>query len=338
MKKIIISICSFLIILLTIFSTYSFFESEAVIRTFITYTSPQYRLTSQLLENYYSEDGPLQQKAEKEIISITLKGLNLEKWNEYIDYIQLQVYEDQVLPNSKSQLIIALNLSKDLAVIGVYDFIGDHYVFHSKIDQLTPINKINLYQVSSLDHKALFINQTIDEKFGGFFYEDFIEVYYYLSGDFKKVWHKTIYFEEIYKETWIQPQGNDNLWNRVIEETMIEFIKNENDPFKLATATSLKKYTSITPKTPAIGDFTLANSETHNDIYYWSERYQTFILGEISQDVFLSDAALLLDLSKGRESLYGIPNQNFKLLTSKGELIYLPKKEFSGMFQFIFEE
>lgn len=328
---------SFLFILLSFFSTYAFFQSEPTVKTFIHLSSPHYKLNDQLLILYKNQDDPIIKKdAEKQIISIALKGMGYEKWQEFIDYIEISIYEGQVLPNPSKQIIIALNLSKDLSVVGIYHEVGDSFIYHSKIENLAPIEDIQFLKISALNHEALAITQVLDERFGAFFYEKSLDVFYYLSDEYKNVWHKTIYYEEIYKEIWIDPEGNENQWNRIVEETVLDFVSSE--PFRINSITSLKKYTTKSKQPPPLEQFNQVDSYTHQDAYYWNPEYQSFILGELSKDVFISSAALLEDMTKGREILYGVENNNYKIITNKGELIYLPKNKFQGLFQFILEE
>jgi len=337
MKKILISIFTFFFILLGFFSTYAFFQSETTLRTFKQFSSPHLKIDQALLSRYYDEDEDIKKTAEKELINIILKGIDYGRWVEFVDYIQLQVYKGQVLPSSSNQLIFVLNLSKDVAVVGIYDEVGDDFVFHSKIESLAPVEKIELIQIDTSPQEGLVIYQALDERFGAFFYEEFLDIYYYVSEEFKPVWHSTLYFEEVYKEIWIDPNSDDTLWNRVVTETVLDFVSTE--PFKINSITSTKKYITKSKETPSKEDFTkIIFDQSTKDSYYWSPKYNHFILGELTKDVFLSEAALLEDLTTGRESLYGIDNKNYKIITSKGELIYLPKNKFKGMFQNKIEE
>ncbi|MBM7615777.1 hypothetical protein [Alkaliphilus hydrothermalis] len=332
MKKILVSIFAFLFILFSFFSTYAFFQSEATIKTFKQFSSPQYKINKALLDRYYHQDEDIKKSAEKELISIILKGIEYERWQEFVDYIQLQAYKGEVLPTTSEQMIFVLNLSKDVAVVGIYNAVGEDFVYHSKIEGLAPVEKIELIQIDDSPHKSLVIYQALDERFGAFFYEEFLDIYYHVADEFKPVWHSTLYFEEVYKETWIDPDSDDTLWNRIVTETVLDFVPTE--PFKINSITSTKKYTTKSKETPSKEDFTkIIFDQSTQDFFYWSPKYNHFILGELTTDVFLSEAALLEDLTTGREILYGIDNKSYKIITSKGELIYLPKNKFKGMFQ-----
>ncbi|SET42130.1 hypothetical protein SAMN05660297_02356 [Natronincola peptidivorans] len=326
----------FCFILLTFFYTYQFFQRPESIATFQSYTSPALKINKELINAYHSDDLDVKAEAEGQIIKTTLSTIYYEKWQEFIEYIELQLYEENLLPQASQQLVVALNLSKDLAVVVVFDAVADDYIYHSKIENIVPVNKIEFITNPSHSYKSMLIYQTLDEKFGSFFYEEFLQVYLYLSNGFRNIWHKTLYYEEIYKEIWVDPKADENLWNKVIEETIIDFI--QDDPLTIKTFTTLEKYTTRSPQYPDKDSFTLLHTDDYKRSYYWSNQFNTFILGEVNKDVFLSDVALLEDMESSREALFGISNSNYKIITSKGEVLYLSKNKFQAMFQSFLEE
>jgi hypothetical protein len=321
----------FIIIVLIFFSFYMFFKTPENITVFKQHTDSSFKISKQLIHMYESNDSAEKTKAKKNIIEITLNSLQYEKWKEYKDYIDIHLYIENVLPKETSQLIIALNLSKDLGVVAIFNDASDSYIFHNKIENIAPVDEIKFLSKAPHPHKMLVIHQTIDEKFGSFFYEKFLQIYYYFPQGFKNVWQKTLYYEEIYKEVWIDPSANPDLWNKIVEETVIDYILSE--PLKINTLSSFKKYSIHSKEYPENKAFTLTHSDDYKRSYYWSSQYNTFILGEISKEVFLSNAALLEDMQTRVEALYGFTNKNYKIITPKGEIIYLPKSQFKAMFE-----
>ncbi|SNT09203.1 hypothetical protein SAMN05446037_10398 [Anaerovirgula multivorans] len=336
MKFKFLNILVFVFILLLFFYTYNFFQTPQSVATFQSYSSPSLKIDNALIKLLNSEDIDTKKEAEKEIIQTTLTAINYEKWQEFEEYIEMKLYVETVLPKDTEQLIVVLNLSKDLAVVTIFEAVANDYIFHSKIENLLPIDKIEFLSPSSHSYKMMLLYQTLDEKFGSYFFEEFLQAYLYLSNDFRNIWHKTLYYEEVYKEVWIDPQADDTLWNRVVEETMIDFI--DEDPIKINTFTTLEKYITRSSEYPNTDKFALVHTNHYKRSYYWSSEFNLFILGEVTKDVFLSDTALLEDMESNREVLYGIVNSNYKVVTSKGEILYLPKNKFQAMFQSFLEE
>lgn len=139
-----------------------------------------------LLE-YHSNDTDLSFHAKNQIAKIVLDKLEYTHWNDLIEYIDTSIYQEKILPSTTSQLIIVLNLSKDLAVIAIFDKINGEYIFYSKIENLVPISNIFFYTYPSKDYKFMAIKQVLDEKLGAFVFEEFIEIFFYLDDSFVSV-------------------------------------------------------------------------------------------------------------------------------------------------------
>jgi len=114
-----------------------------------------------------------------------------------------------------------------------------------------------------------------------------------------------------------------------VNEKEIDF--NFTDSMKINTITSLKKYEAKTKNTPKKEDFLLKEEKSYTRPYYWSDEYNTFVLGELTKDVFISNAAILDDMDNRQEWLFGITNPYYKLSTLNKEIIYLPKSKFNKL-------
>ncbi|SDK36895.1 hypothetical protein [Natronincola ferrireducens] len=336
MTKKLLSVFIFCFVALLSYYTYYFFQSPETIATFQAYTSSSHKIEKELIDLYHNEDTNIQKEAKDSIIEKALTVTGYEQWMEFIDYIDMNLYIDNILPQQSDQLILALNLSKDLAIIVIFDSIGSDYIYHNKIENILPISKIDFLSNSSQLNNMMLVYQTLDERFGSFFYEEFLQVYLFMEGKFENVWQKTLHYEEIYKEVWINPNAREDLWNRVLEETTIDFIV--DDAIKINTITTLQKYTTHAKEYPDVHSFSLIHQDNYKRSYYWSDDFNTFVLGEVTKEIFLWDVALLRDMEKGRESLFGITNKNYKVITSKGEILYLSKNKFHPIFQSFLEE
>ncbi len=330
------SLLAFLLLLFSFSIVTIFFSTEATVKTFRHYVSLDYKISLELLNQYMSGEPEEKQQAEVEIITAILKTLEYDSWQDFIEYIEFKHYVEVIKPDSPPQLITVLNLSKDVSVIAIYKLVGDSYVFDDKIEGLVYIDGLEFIALETQSQHAMVIHQTLDEKLGGFFIEKYIEIYYYLENDFKNVWYKTLYYEEIYRDSWVNSQGSEEQWNRVVEETALDFISQE--PFKINSISTHSQYQANAKKFPEPEQFSLTQSDSYQQSYQWSSIYQTFIIGEVNQEVFLTRAALLEDMERSVEYLYGIKNQNYKMMTTRGEIFYLSKNKFKGILQIIIEE
>lgn len=326
--KIIISFC---LITVLFFVTYIFFQSTKNVTTFKRYTSPTYKINKSLIEKLYENDNILEDDIEKQIIKSVLDMIEYDKWNEFLDYIDMNIYFANLSHNPSEQLILSLNLSKDSGVVVIFDRIEDKYIFNSKIENLAPIENIKSikHPVENIDFLAIY--QIIDESLGAFFREQFVQVYKYAESDFNPVWRKTLFYEEVFNESWVNLESSETDWTMVIEETEIDF--DFADSAQINTITSFKKYEAQSEDAPPKGDFFLKDEKSYTRSYYWSNKYNTFILGELTKDVFISNVAILDDIESREELLFSISNPYYKIATANGEFIYLPKSKFSKLFE-----
>jgi len=330
MRKIKIVIC-FCLICILFFVTYIFFESPKNITTFKRYSSPTYKINKSLIETLYKNDDITNDDIENQVIKSVLDIIEYHKWNEFLDYIDMNIYYSNLIPNSSKQLILSLNLSKDSGVAVIFDEVDDNYIFRSKIENLAPIENIQLIKHPTENKDFIAIYQIIDESLGAFFRENFVQIYKYTEEDFNLVWEKTLFYEEIFNEKWINVESRDTDWTMVIEETEIDF--NFTNSIEINTITSLKKYEAQSKATPHKNDFLLKEEKSYTRPYYWSDKYNTFVLGEVTKDVFISNVAILDDMENRQEWLFGIINQYYKVSTINDELIYLPKSKFKKLFE-----
>ncbi|SCX95641.1 hypothetical protein [Alkaliphilus peptidifermentans] len=309
-----------------------FFHTPNALKTFQHFTSVNYKIPLQLLEDLQGEKGEM---AKEIIIDTTLTTIEYNKWKDYINYIDMYTYVEKVLPGDDEELIVVLNLSKDISVAVIFVLVGNEYVYHSHIENLVPVEKVEFLSFPSHDYKMMIIYQVLDERFGGFFYEAFLDIYCYISDDFKKTWQKTLYYEEVFNDGWINPEGKESLWNKVIEDTAIDFTS--NGLVKVNTITTLSKYTAESKTFPKENDFSLSEKKSYQQSYYWSDEYNYFILGELTQSEFISKAGIVEDMEISINVFYNIENSNYKMISPIGEIFYLQKKRFKGMFETLFQ-
>jgi hypothetical protein len=328
--------CIFILLALLSFFTFLLFESEDSIAALKLYASPSLQLDKDLIEDYEKGDSDAKRAAELEIIETTLKNLEYSKWKDYIEYMELQLYKGQVLPNSSSQLLAAVNLSGDQALVAIYTNINDNYVYHTSITDLAPIESLQLIPFEAGQYKYIAINQILDERLGAFFLDKYTQLYLYFENGFKRVWHQSTFFEDTYKEVWINPRADETIWNRVREETQIEFLIGV--PLRINTTSTYKKMTASSMHMPQPSEFKVVEVNAYRSSYYWHHDYSSFIMAELTQEVFITRAALVEDMEYSRAALYGIANKTYRLITQNGEVIYLPKAKFKGLFKNSLEE
>lgn len=277
-----------------------------------------------LVKEYEGDNLIKKKEAEIELKKICLANLEYTNWQNYLDYIELRTFRGNVLPQEGQELIVALNLSKDLAAVCIFSDNGQGYDFVQKIDNLLPIESIELVKIPDKEYNFLVIYQIADERLGAYYYEKFFEVYMYSDGVFKEKLKETIYYEEIYKSIWIDESASKDEWNKNTMRNSVLFIDNSNLHVDIS-GTKNKFKASGSNSIPKNSDFKLIDSSSYKYKYFWNSEFQGFSRRE-SIVTFNSIPAIIIgDSETDNKNLYGFSKNKYKLMTSSGKILYIDK-------------
>lgn len=231
-----------------------------------------------IVESYLSssQDEPKNEVLRKQIIKNVLNATGYNNWNEYIDYIDLKIYKLDVLPNDNQDILFSLNLSKDNALIAIYeDTMNDKYFYKNKITNLSPVKNISSFK------DFLVVEQLLDERLGAFFIDNFVEVFYFDKNSFKDTFKKSIYYDEIYKDIWLDKNAPNDVWNKNVQKSSIDYL-DEDIPKILAITTNIQSKAKST-NTPKKDDFKEISKTSQQELYTWDENEKIFKLTEKKQ-------------------------------------------------------
>ncbi|OPJ55582.1 hypothetical protein [Alkalithermobacter paradoxus] len=230
------------------------------------------------VENYIAipDDSVQKQNLKKDIIKSILNATGYSKWEEYIDYIDLKIYKGNVIPNGKENIVFALNLSKDTALVAVYEQMNDlSYYYKNKITNIVPVKDIKFFK------NFLIIEQILDERVGAFLIDNFIQIFYYDDDNtFKSVLKKSVNYEEAYKAIWIDKNAPDNLWNKTTLTSSVDYL--DEDPIKILYIATTTNYKGLSPNFPKVEDFKKESEKTEKYLYVWDAIDKSFKLQEKS--------------------------------------------------------
>ena len=147
------------IVIMIIFSTFTIYKYTSENSISIGNFTKEGILSKELVDSYLSANKEDQEKIENKIKDISIKEMKHDKWLEYIDYVKLIVYPIDIVGDSEKELIIGLNLSKNLGSLGVYKLEGNKYKLTDQIDNLTTIEKISVERSSTSDKRFLILEE-----------------------------------------------------------------------------------------------------------------------------------------------------------------------------------
>ncbi|RKD27929.1 hypothetical protein SAMN02745883_00321 [Caminicella sporogenes DSM 14501] len=325
MKKIIIY---FIILLILTTSLLIKYNENSIIQVvaYSLVSSIEPTITNKLLKNYNSNNPDVKKKAENTIKEICLNSLKYENWKKYIDYIDLNIYFSNIIPNDKKELIINLNLSKDRAVICIFTENNGNYIFYDKIENLLPIENIKFIKIPNKNYNFLITYQIADERLGAYYYEKFIEIYMYKNKYFKKLWKETLFSEEIFRSNLIDKNAKADEWTKNIIKNNIDFIKNSTLEIIVS---GIKKTFKAQNKNsiPPANQFKLVDTDTYKNKYYWNQEFENF---SIFKDVVLfhnKPVIVIKDSNFRGQTVHTFFKNKYKILTISDKIIYINKSD-----------
>ena len=325
LKKLSLIFCTFLLLLMT-FSLNAFYQDHSAVTTFKNHVVNQRKLTVEILHHYLHGSQIEKENAQNVIITTALKNLNYEKWLDYQEYIELQLYMGNVMPNNGEELIVVLNLSKDLAAIAIYRPVNQEFIFSHSLEDLLPVEKIEFFEVPDLGYHTLNVFQILDERLGAYILERYVESYALIEENWKILWKKTIYMEEIYNQQWINPQASSDQWIKIIENNDIRFL--QQDVPEIHVTVNRSKLTAIKDHFPLPEDFHLDESTQTQEAYYWSSRYQRYVQKEGTLKECATPVAIIGDLETGLEDYLGFSTPYYRAAYIDGKIILIRKESF----------
>lgn len=324
MKKNIIAILTIFFILAMIFSNLGYLTNIQpisvgafnMIRNSIPYS---------LIDDYEGDNLIRKREAEEELKKICLSNLEYSNWENYLDYIELRVSKGNVIPGDDEELIVAMNLSKDLAAICIFSDNEQSYDFVQKIDDLQPIESIKTIKIPNNDFNFLAAYQIADERLGAYYYENFFEIYMYSNGDFRKKLKEAIFYEEIFKSIWIDASAPKDEWNKNTIKNNVLFIENSNLHIDIS-GTKNKFKAAGSDRIPNSSDFKLIDSNSYKYKYFWNAEFQEFSRREDIVIFNNTQGFIIGDSETDSKNLSGFTKNKYKLLTVSGKILYIDKE------------
>ncbi|WP_141228358.1 hypothetical protein [Anaeromicrobium sediminis] len=255
-----------------------------------------------MIDNYNSDDISIKNESRKKIINTTLKNLNYTKWFPYEEYIELKLYEDKVVPNN-SNLIVVLNLSKDVSVMAIYNKVNGQYVYMYSIEDILPIKSLEFRPYPDKDYNLIISHQKLDERLGAFYYDEFLEIWGFNSNSFKELFRKTTYSEEIYNLNWVNPDEPKNKWQKNIKTGSVDFPSDK----EIITKTTTESFLALSDKFPKPDEFKFLQKSSSTENYLWDEKSNKYIL-DTKNTSNLSDPLDFLS------ELLSINGENYKIV------------------------
>lgn len=315
MKKKLSILLTFIIILSLFLSYLYYIDSIASYSNLIM--KP---LNESTIDDYFSDDIDKKSSAVKQIKESVLSDLGFESWMDYSEYMDVLVFPNDINKDNKIDLLIGLNLSKDSGVIAIYKKTNDDYEFYNSINNLGYITYISILKNSDY----IIVEEIIDEKLGGFFYDKDIRIFHSDNSTYNEVFRESIEYESYYYEGWDNDKIENPIWYKITESNIIDVIPN-NKEIIIDVNKTIKLYESDEETTSIPSNFNLIKEQNIVINYYWSDKFKFFIQNE-GKIIESGELVGIISLSNQfADSLLNINESVYKIIDSQGKIRYLNK-------------
>ncbi|MBS4537116.1 hypothetical protein GOQ27_01500 [Clostridium sp. D2Q-11] len=283
-----------------------FFLNNNNILTIKNILSPL-KLTDAIVDNYFSNDIEKKSESIKRIKEIVLTDLGYDDWMDYSKYMNILVFPKDINQDNNLDVIIALNLSKDSGVVAIYEKTNESYQFKDSIKDLSYIEYVSILTANS--DIFLIIEEVIDEKLGGYFYDESV-VIYYKDDTYKRIFQESKNYESYFYEGWKNNDIKNPKWFKLIESNLIDIVPDDST-ISIDVNKQLEVYTSDESTTSIPSNFNLSEDKEFSINYYWSDKYKYFI----QQEGKIVDTGEIV-------GIISISDQNVDSYLNKDKVIY----------------
>lgn len=285
-------------------------------------------LNRNLIEKYYVSKGEAKKQIENHIKNIAIRDMKLNEWSKYLEEIKITTDHLDIIGDSKDELIISLNLAKNLGAVGIYKLEGDNYSLSNKIGDLTNIEKIKVEKNKSTGQKLLVIEEFLDERIGAYFVDKFTRIFVEVEEDFEEVFRQSRNYEAYYYEKWINPNKESSKWYKLNEKGNIEYEFEKDGKTIINVHKMLKKSEGIDGTASKIPiEFKEVEKKDFDIKYIWSEEHKVFIIGKGRIIATDEDVAILEDTSKTVDYLLNLGDKYYKVINKNKEIKYVKQDE-----------
>ncbi|KGG81337.1 hypothetical protein Y919_00865 [Caloranaerobacter azorensis H53214] len=323
MKRGIVTFLTLILFIIITFVGQQYYNASIVKTTFDEIFLINSSISEKLIDNFFSKDEKLKKDAQNKIKKIVLKDLGYENWLDYIDYIEIKIYPADVIDNEKEDLIIAINISKDLGVIGIYKKYNDIYVYVDKIENLAYINKINTLRYKPKNLIFIIVEEELEENIGAFFYDKYTRIFTKRNNSYEEVFRFSTNYEGYFYEKWTKPKLKKPKWFKLIEYGIIEQITDENLNLHIKASKIIQIFESEKTNIDSIPEkFILINEKNLDLDYFWSDKYKYFIQGEgITKN---NEIVGIIESSDQFADYYlNLSNKYYKIIDKNGKIKYI---------------
>ncbi|NLK98117.1 MAG: hypothetical protein GX272_08585 [Epulopiscium sp.] len=268
----------------------------------------------------------------KKILEVVLENTGYTQLKDKLDQIDLKIHTGDLLGDKRKELILTVALEPKKSIIAVYQQEDGEYKYVGLMDTFFDIIGLQTIPMDKKGKDIVIVREYVDQMLGAFEKGTFIRGYIWNNNQFQMVLSIIEEYQGYWNEMWDQPPKTNPKWLRVTDKTDIQW---ENGPYPVLRTLEHQAYakSKITNSVnmPKGSDFEIVASRDVPQVYYWSEKYQHFVLNE-GKDIKTGETvAIIEDLSLNPFQLAGFELNQYRIKRQDGKIEIVPKNQITDI-------
>lgn len=286
------------------------------------------QLNIDLIDKYSISKGEEKKQTENRIKEMVIRDMKMDEWSKYLEDIKMNTYSLDITGDTDNELLISLNLSKNLGVIGIYKLEGENYLLSNKVENLTNVENIEVKDNKYTKQRFLVIEEFLDERVGAYFTDRFTRIFIEVDDQFEEVFRQSKNYESYYYERWIDPSKESSKWYKLNENSIIEYDSKNDGEVIINVHRVLKKSQGIDGTANKIPvKFKEVEKKDFDIKYLWSEEYKMFIIDKGKIIATGEEVAILEDTSKTVDYLLNLGDKYYKVINKNMKIKHIKEDE-----------
>lgn len=241
---------------------------------------------------------------------------------------ELTITYGDVVGDSNNDAIFTVRIGPKRTTVVVYERINDEYKYKALVGDFFVVQELEVVEVTENEKNFIMIREHVNQMIGAYEESVFLRSYRWNinSQKFDLVLTIQEQYRAYWNELWDNNKPKDEChWLSVKQEGKITRRNGKYDRlyFKATQVHQISKQTNVVNK-PEESDFETVTTREISQVYYWSDTWKNYIIGEGTQISTGQKVGILEDMSQQAASL--IENDSrYRIKKSDGNIEYANK-------------
>jgi len=278
-------------------------------------------IDSLILKQYMNSKGNERKDLEREIIKNIAE---LENITGNLDGITLKAVLGDVAGDENKDVIFIMKVSPKNTIVVVYEAVEDKYKYLGTVDNFFEVEALQIMPVKSGEKSLIIVREYADQMLGAYETNTFLRIYHWQNNKFELVLNLIEDTKAYWNEMWDNiNDGKNKYWLSIKSSGEAVWKESEYPVVEIAEKQQYLKseqYNSI----DIPYSFKIEKQREINQKYYWSQKWQHFIMEEAKEKSTGEELAVLEDMGNNPFGLIW-QNNTYRVKKKDGTIFFIEK-------------